>query len=49
MTIGICEGGEFSKQLKCILQGKPIDDETVFIANENLVTLCGIGLIRRSA
>ena len=47
VAIGIAsEGGEFSEIVKlCIFQGNPMDDETVFIANENLVTLCGIGLI----
>ena len=39
------EGGEFAEIVKkCIFHGKPLDDETIFIVNENLVTLCGIGL-----
>ena len=33
------------KLLKNVSPVNPMDDETVFIANENLVTLCGIGLI----
>ena len=40
------EGGEFAEIVKkCILQGKPLDDDTKFILNENLAILCGIGLV----
>ena len=31
------EGGEFAEIVKCILPVNPMDDETIFIANENLV------------
>ena len=46
-SIGIAsEGGEFSEIVKkCIFQGKPLDDETIFHCKRELGTLCGIGLI----
>ena len=46
-AIGIAsEGGEFSEIVKkCIFQGKPLTMKLYSIANENLATLCGIGLV----
>ena len=49
-AIGIAsEGGEFAEIIKKCVFRNPMDDETIFIANENLVILCGIGLIPSSS